>query len=58
MNENYLDISSVSTTKIISKFKDGYNKLDAIKNRKLRGEFIALVSKIILILIAAEQPRK
>ena len=43
MNENYLDISSVSTTKIISKFKDGYNKLDAVKNRKLRGEFIALV---------------
>ena len=42
-NENYLDTPSVSTTKIISKLKDGYNKLEAIKNRKLRCEFTALV---------------
>ena len=36
LNENYLDIPSVSTTERISKLKDGCNKLEAIKNRKLR----------------------
>ena len=35
INENYLDIPSVSTTKIISRLKDGCNKLKAIKVGKL-----------------------
>ena len=31
LNESYLNIPSVSTTERISKLKDGYNKLEAIK---------------------------
>ena len=36
LNENYLNIPSVSTTKRISILIDRYNKLEVIRSRKLR----------------------